>query len=211
MYTDYMSPAPNYAHQVAVMVSKHYWRGSDGLLKYQKKPFEVKLNTLAKSKRDHMVMYGLRDHCSDLYYAEVSFGDELPTLEGFLGRAWREKSDYPFCGLPELLMLPENVSDIFPSAASTIEAESVRLALVTSGYQSGAPVLAKRIQLSIFPAMSSVLGRKGTLADIEKALRFGMDSNAKERLRGLPRTKLETWQTRVGEIRFPSPGFGRIP
>jgi hypothetical protein len=208
MFNEYRSSYPNHVHQVAVTPSKHYYLGQDGLLRYQQKPFEIKLETLARSKKRHMVMYALRDHYTDLYYAEVSFGVELSSLEGFLGRAWHKKPGYPFCGLPEILMLPKNVINAFPGIVQAVKAEDVHLIPATSGYQSGVPTMTRKIETSLLFAKNSALGKTGTLDDVDDAVRLGMRYNAREKLRMTSKTKLDLWQQHVDKIRLPSSGFG---
>lgn len=137
MITSYKSLYPNHAHQLSFSVSKHYYAGKDGLLKYQIKPMEVTPAKLAASSRRHMLVYCLRDHCSGVFYAEIAFRPDLPSMHEFLSRAWSPKSDYPFHGVPALLMVPSTVEQVFPGLSRSVSQLGVGLVQVTSGFQSG--------------------------------------------------------------------------
>lgn len=136
----YRSNHPNHVHQLVASVSKHYYAGKDGLLKYQDKPFETSLAKLVGASRSHMVIYSLRDHYSKLFYAEVGFGPGMPSMRAFLARAWRPKPDQPdlpLCGVPELMLIPKTAQAAFPDVVTDIEHMGVGLVDVASGFQSG--------------------------------------------------------------------------
>lgn len=208
MLKSYASKYPNHVHQLAVVVSQHYYQGQDGLLKYQRKPFGIKLNTLNRAKHQHLVIYALRDHCSDLYYAEVFFGMQHPPLESFLGRAWREKTDFPLCGMPELLLIPKDVADYFHTVVPALEKEGVQCIHPTSGFQSGSPALVRKVERSLIVADLAIFNRTGNEADVAWAVRGEMMRNAQSLARTRSQSKLEMWLQHVSNIRFPSPGFG---
>ena len=209
MFMHYRSDYPNHVHQVGVTVSKHYYLGADGLLKYQQKPFEVKLNTLKQSPKRHLILLVVRDHTTGLFYGEAAIGPDLPSLESFLGRAWREKADFPFCGIPELLMLPKTVTQAFPGIESTMIAEGIRVIEPTSGYQSGALVSLRYLERDLCVAHIPSLGFRGTREDINRACRLAMSRNAKTELRGTKVSKLNVWLSQVPELRLPSDLLGK--
>lgn len=199
----YRTENANDVHQLGVSVSRHFYAGKDGLLKYQKKPFEVTLANYRDAPRQHLMLYSLRDHFSGLYYLELALTPDLPDLIGFLGRAWRPKPDLVLHGLPEMLMLPETVAKVFPDAAEVIERQGVRVIPATSGFQSGA--------ISVVKDAKSYLGWV-TGESIEKVLReqasFIYKVNAKRKGRSSKETKANLWLGHVPEIRLPSGDFG---
>jgi hypothetical protein len=108
-----------------------------GRLKYQHKPMEVHLENVKVSDRIHLVHYIVRDHCSGLFYAEMATSRNLLSIEQFLSRAWGKKSDYVFCGIPDLLTVPKTVEVVFPTAKSSVASLGVQFVEVTSGFQGG--------------------------------------------------------------------------
>jgi hypothetical protein len=194
----YRSNHPNHAHQLVASVSKHYYAGKDGLLKYQVKPMETSLTKLSSASKKHMVIYSLRDHFSAVFYAEIGFGPELPPLHAFLTRAWGTKShmpEFPFHGVPELLTFPQTARVAFPEVVSAVETLGVSLVAVTSGFQGGV----------------------GDLNTIEKWLGYHVGKpleqavawlpnvcvfNAREKLRNTGRRKIDVWMERVPAVRM---------
>lgn len=198
MQQRYRSLHPNHVHQLAASVSKHYYAGTDGLLKYQAKPFETSLAKLADSDRGHMVIYSLRDHCSGLFYAEVGFGPKLPSMRAFLARAWRPKSHFielPLCGVPDLMMIPQTVIAAFPDVASDIERMGVDLLDVTSGFQSGIGDL-KTIEGSIGYYVGKPVDQVASFLPTLCGLR------AKDKLRNTGRPKIDVWREHVSVVRM---------
>jgi len=84
------------------------------------------------------VHYLIRDHFSGVFYAELYSSSALVPVEEFLFRAWSQKADYPFCGVPEYISIPKTVSDAFPAIDNLIDAYGIQTVDVTSGFQSGA-------------------------------------------------------------------------
>lgn len=133
----YRSEYPNQVHQLTVSASKHYFVTKDGRLKYQHKPMEVRLESVKDSDRTHLVHYIVRDHCSGLFFSEVTTSKSLFPIEQFLARAWGKKSDYVFCGIPDLLTVPKTVELVFPTVKASVARLGVRFVEVTSGFQGG--------------------------------------------------------------------------
>lgn len=98
---------------------------------------KVSLLELEASPRRHMVIYSLRDHFSSMFYAEVRFGPELPSIIEFLARAWSPKKSYPFHGLPEMLILPRTLIEAFPGLPEKVGELGIEIALATSGFEGG--------------------------------------------------------------------------
>lgn len=188
----YRTDYPNQVHLLAVSVSKHWWISKDGILKYQKKPFEVSLKSVDSSSKTHVVFFGLRDHCSGVLYCEVASADEVTPLADFLFRAWSPKADLSFRGMPELLGVPKTVQSAFPGVTSVLEPLGVSLADVTSGFQGGAGMTKPAEQWIAFdidkPFSAAVTRTKALPAIL-----------AKEKGRTGDRTKLEMWESGVPE------------
>lgn len=198
----YRSLGPNHVHQLMVAPSKHYYLGQDGLVKYQKKPFELSLEGLAQAKRQHMVMYVLRDHYSALQYAEVCFAPSFIALRTFLSRAWSDKSGTPLRGLPEILLTSRKVTDFFAQDIDAVASLGVRVLLATSGFQSGI-----KGALDVARHISPCIDRPPSHLSFWLA-RFN-EFDAQRTLERARRTKADIWQARVGVVRELPPGWGR--
>ncbi len=77
-------------------------------MKYQKKPFDVRIENLQSSQKTHIVHYVIRDHFSGLFYAELSDSDSLIPIHDFLYRAWQNKLFHPMVGIPDFMTIPKN-------------------------------------------------------------------------------------------------------
>jgi hypothetical protein len=201
MMESYRSNHPNHVHQLVVAVSKHYYASKQGELKYQQKPMEVPLTQVHAASRCNMIVFVLRDHCSGVFYSEIAFCRSVPHARAFLGRAWAQKSDYVFHGLPQLLTIPRTVQEAFPSLASDVQELGIGLVNVTSGFQSGIRDI-KTIERSMPIAINHPIARA------HEWLRDICISRAEDasRVRGL--SKIEIWQSRVPTIRLPPVGWG---
>lgn len=133
----YKSLHPNHVHQLTVSVSKHYWVTKEGVFKYQAKPLEVSLDRIDDSKKIHLIHYVIRDHTTGVVYAEAGLSNDLIPLSEFLFRAWSEKKDFAFCGIPELMTIPKTVEKAFPNLLKAIALLGIRFPQVTSGFQAG--------------------------------------------------------------------------
>jgi hypothetical protein len=177
-----------------VSVSKHYYAAKDGVLKYQKKAFEISLSSLATAPRNHMVTQVLRDHTSGLFYAEVHFGPTLPNVYSFLRNAWQEKSDYPLHGLPTLISIPASVDKCFPGLVESVEALEIGLVPVSSGFQGG---------IKDFSTIESWLSTSidGPASEANAAVRTTMQYNSRYKARTGVETKAELWQKGLPALR----------
>ncbi len=133
----YESDYPNQLHQLVVSVSKHITVTKDGRLRFQKKPIEVNLVNVARSDREHVAHYMIRDHFSGAFYGEVCHAATLIPIRDFLIRAWSSKPHYYFCGVPDYISVPKTVSLAFPSVMDIIDALGIKTVEVTSGFQGG--------------------------------------------------------------------------
>lgn len=200
MMRQYATEYSNQVHQLAVSVSRHYFATKDGRLKYQNKPIDVHLHNVSASERNHVVHYVLRDHFSGLFYSEIAFVGGLAPLEGFLHRAWSEKEDYLFCGLPDLLMVPRTVDGALPTIKERVLKLGVQLVEVTSGFQSGI-----RDIRTIEEDLKFVAGES-----IETAVRYARQIcrfQAERKSRNGREKKLELWAKYLAEIRIPPNGW----
>lgn len=137
MIKRYQSNYSNEVHQLIVSPSKHYYVTSSGTFKYQKKPFELKLENIEQSKKNHIIHYLLRDHFSGLFYWEICSSNAPILIHGFLFRAWSKKQYHPLYGVPDFITVPKNVQSYFPNLISFIERIGVTYIKVTSGFQGG--------------------------------------------------------------------------
>lgn len=133
----YRSLYPNHVHQLGVTVSKHYWVTNSGIIKHQQKPMTTKLSNIAKSNKNHLVHFTIRDHCSAVVYAEVAASKDMIGLPEFLFRAWSQKQNFAFCGIPELLMLPKTVDKAYPTIASAVSQLGIKIFEPKNGFQAG--------------------------------------------------------------------------
>lgn len=186
----YRTDYPNQVHLLAVSVSKHWWISKDGSLKYQKKPFDVSLKSVASSSKTHVLFFGLRDHCSGLLYCETASSDDVTTLAEFLFRAWSPKLDLSFRGMPESLGIPKTVEAAFPEIKAVIEPLGVSFCYVTSGFQGGAGMTKPAEQWITWELDKPFSYAVARVKQLPAVL-------AKEKGRTGDRTKLEMWESGV--------------
>jgi hypothetical protein len=137
MIKRYQSNYSNEVHQLIVSPSKHYYVTNSGIFKYQKKPFEIKLENIEQAKKIHTIHYLLRDHFSGLFYWEICSSNALIPIYAFLFRAWIKKQCHPLYGIPDFMTVPKNVQSYFPGLLGFIEKIGVTYIKVTSGFQGG--------------------------------------------------------------------------
>lgn len=106
MINHYSSPYPNYIHQLFITPSKHLYVLKDKPMKWQSKALEVKLDGVEDAEREHLIHYVLADHTSAAFYAEVGTSKTLVSPTEFLMRAWSQKPDFFFHGIPENVIVP---------------------------------------------------------------------------------------------------------
>lgn len=137
MIKRYQSNYSNEVHQLIVSPSKHFYVTGSGELKYQKKPFELKLSNIAQEKKTHTIHYLLRDHFSRLFYWEICSSDTPLPIHDFLFRAWSKKTEHPLYGLPDYMTIPKNVQSYYTGLLDFVEAIGISYLKVTSGFQGG--------------------------------------------------------------------------
>ena len=137
MLNHYRSPYPNYIHQLFITPSKHLYVLKDKRLKWQSKALEVKLDGIEDVEREHLVHYVLADHTSAAFYAEVGTSKTLVNPADFLTRAWSQKPDFFFQGIPENLVVPTAVSKKYPEVSDWLKQLDVRIVPPASGFYAG--------------------------------------------------------------------------
>lgn len=193
----YKSLYPNHAHQLTLSVSKHYWVTKTGVVKYQSKPFEIDLEKLDSSSKIHLVHYLLRDHCTGVVYTEVCTSDNLTLLIDFLFRAWSKKENFAFCGIPELLTIPNTIENKFPGIRKKVFELGVEQPKVTSGFQSGVRDIRTIEQIMPFYIDKIYSEIKNELNELHISLSTKMARNGRE-------TKIEMWLNNVKDLMVPS-------
>lgn len=140
-YRRYITEYSNQLHQLLISVSKHYYFGSDGYLKYQHKPMEVNLKSAVKSRREHLLYYVLRDHYSGTFALRIATTKRPCPLADFLYEAWHEGEgeDQWIWGMPEMLYVPKTIptDGLFP----VLEQLGVQPLHPPSGFASGVRIL----------------------------------------------------------------------
>lgn len=205
----YVSAHRNEVHQLLVSLSRNYYVGSDGNLKIQKKPFEFSFDTMARSNKKLLVSYLLRDHYSGVYYAEAMTHDRLLNLGGFLFRAWAQKEELDFCGVPEALMVPHLVMDKWPAVLDLPKDYGITALKPRSGFEAGM-IDMKNWQRDFFESsFSGYTSESGIVLDYqfeslqakqrEVCLRAAQRNIDPER-----RTKLDKWRASDAELRVPT-------
>ena len=137
MYRRYKTDYPNQVHQLLVTVSKHFHIGAKGQLRHQFKTMDVNLTNLDKTGREHIVYYLLRDHFSGVFYGEIISSKNLISINDFLLRAWLQKPDLIFCGVPENLMITKIVETNFPEISDILDELNIPKIHPPSGFASG--------------------------------------------------------------------------
>jgi hypothetical protein len=74
---------------------------------------------------------------SGVFYGEVCSSLKLMPVEEFLNRAWSQKGEYIFCGIPGHLSIPKTVAETFPDIHDFIRRFGIETLEVTSGFQGG--------------------------------------------------------------------------
>lgn len=99
----------NESHQLLVSVSKHLYVLKSGDVTYQKKAMDVNLKNYRRTGREHILHYIIRDEASRMMYVELHGGNSPAPIMDFLCRAWREKYNFYFEGLPRFLSVPDTI------------------------------------------------------------------------------------------------------
>ena len=97
----------------------------------------MKLDGIEDVEREHLVHYVLADHTSAAFYAEVGTSKTLVNPADFLTRAWSQKPDFFFQGIPENLVVPTAVSKKYPEVSDWLKQLDVRIVPPASGFYAG--------------------------------------------------------------------------
>lgn len=102
----------NQLHQLMVSVSKHFYFGSDGYVKYQEKLMDVNIKNCHKSRKEHLVYYILRDHFSGSFTFQIATTKKLIPLADFLYYAWSEDvgEEKFLWGMPDFIFIPQMIT-----------------------------------------------------------------------------------------------------
>ncbi len=201
MFHSYRSEYANQLHQLLVTPSRHITITKDGRLSFQKKALDVNLARLAKSTKQHVVHYIIRDHYSGVFYAELISGSKLIPVQEFLLRAWSEKEKYPFCGAPEYISIPKSVERVFPVIRRLIERAGIQITEVTSGFQGGVGDV--RTWESYIRQYCSIREELGFVKAWTPDVTCGLSAylNCRHPYR---EAKINKWSSTVKELRVPS-------
>lgn len=193
----YSSPHANYLHQLGVSVSKHFWISKQGILSFQHKKMDVNLDNMSKSSKNHVVHFVIRDHFSGVLYSETVSSAGNISLELFLYRAWTEKEDFAFCGVPDILVIPNTVQRKFPLIKEKLSSLEVQLPDAKSGFQTSV----RDIQ-SIESYMKRYIGTsfETNFQDLNKA--YIQISNFLSRDQH-KQPKIDIWSENIESLKFP--------
>lgn len=112
MQRSLISDYSNHLHQLLVSVSKHFYFGKDGDLKYQQKAMDIDFKNKDKSSREHLVYYVLRDHYSGTFALRMATTKRLLPLADFLHYAWSEGAEEKkfIHGMPDAMFVPKTIA-----------------------------------------------------------------------------------------------------
>lgn len=125
----------NESHQLLVSVSKHLYVLKSGAVTYQKKAMEANLKNYRRTGREHIIHYIVRDEASGMMYAELHSGHAPAPVMDFLCRAWREKYNFYFEGMPKELCVPETVYT--EELGRALQGLGIRAMKPESGFRAG--------------------------------------------------------------------------
>jgi len=162
---------------------------------------EVPLAQTHTAARCNMIIFVLSDHCTGAFYSEIAFFPLLPDARAFLGRAWSQKRDYAFQGLPKLLTIPRTVQEAFPLLADAVQELGISPINVTSGFQSGIRAVGT-IERSMPIAINH------SVAQAHEWLRRICISGAEDVSRVRGKSKIELWRSGIPDMRLPPEGWG---
>jgi hypothetical protein len=129
----YKTNYSNEVHQLLITASRHLYVLKDGRLKRQKKPIEPRPQSIEDNAKVQVIHFIVRDHYSQAMYAEIHLWFDKISPQNFLWKAWSKKSELPFCGMPEVLILPSS----FGHLAYTLEAMGITTLRPTGGFMAG--------------------------------------------------------------------------
>ncbi|MFD2369048.1 hypothetical protein ACFSO0_03505 [Brevibacillus sp. GCM10020057] len=176
MHRRLVSDYSNQLHQLLVSVSRHYYFGKDGYLRYQNKPLDVDLKNALKSRKEHLIYYILRDHYSGTFAFRMATTRRPLSLADFLYYAWSgEKQEEKFIyGLPDALFVPKTVTTDGLFAA--LESLDIMPLHPPSGFASGVRIF----------------------RDIEQLLSYYLSETVDHTLEGVDKLRLKVCQYLIG-------------
>ncbi len=196
----YETSYSNEVHQLLITPSRHLYVLKDGRVKFQKRMIEGGLQESDKNSKDQIIHYILRDHFSLAMYAEIHTRAERVSIEQFLWNAWSKKNEYPFCGLPDFLILPKAIS----SAAIDDFIHSLHIDVIrpTGGFMAGVRIFGKWDQVLNFVYSNSFDPLRSFQELQSKVLEtiqiyFESDPGLTERI--------NVWQSNLRNLRLPPP------
>jgi len=189
----------NELHQLLVSVSKHFYFGSDGNVRYQEKPMDVNIKNCYKSRKEHLVYYILRDHFSGTFTFQIATTKRLVPLADFLHYAWSEDvgEEKFIWGMPDSIFIPQMITmDGLFSGLNNIHVNPLH---PPSGFASGIRII----------------------RDIEDSLSFFMNRTVDHRLEGMSKLRFEVYDYLINssyrdnifvkwQTNLPSKGHPRI-
>lgn len=196
MIVRYQTDFSNQVHQLVVCASKHYYLNKDNSLIYQKKPMEIDLKKVENSKVKNMIIFSIRDHYSGVFYCEVKFGPEKHSLVDFLFRAWSEKDWYPFCGIPESIVVSKTVDSFYPNLRRKLEQLNINYIDASSGFQNGVR--------DIRTIEEYLKGYRAMQKTIDDETKWICKIFSEEKSRNNNKSKIEIWNHGKKEIYIPS-------
>jgi hypothetical protein len=129
----YKTNYSNEVHQLLITPSRHLHVLRDGRLKYQRKPIESRPHRIEDSPKARVIHFIVRDRYSKAMYAEIHLWSEKMSPQSFLWKAWSKKSEFPFCGMPEVLILPSP----FDHMAYALRTMGITTIRPTGGFMAG--------------------------------------------------------------------------
>ena len=141
LYISYCTDYPNQVHQLIVSVSKRVYVLKNRELKFQKKPVDINLDNFQKAERNLLIHYIIRDHFSNAFYGEIHEKEAPEDVRNFLYRAWSQKEDYPFCGIPDSMIVTKTVQRFAPEIVDLLSRLNVKIIDSTSGFQAGIRII----------------------------------------------------------------------
>jgi tetratricopeptide (TPR) repeat protein len=193
-----------------VSVSKHLYILKDRRLKYQKKKMDYDLRNFKKSDRELVVHYLITDHLSGVFYAEIHSSKKMIPVEEFLYRAWSEKENFEFCGLPTILSVPKTLENEKLLNLDLIYALDIEPINPRSGFMGGVKHLntwEKRV-LEFEWFFNYENNRSLTFEELQESnLKICIDESQNELREDFAQhgTKIEQWMQSIKKLILPPP------
>jgi len=137
LYHSYKSDYPNQVHQLNFFISQNYYLLKNGEIKFQVKKFDVNWSNYQLSGKHHLVVFLVRDHFSNCFYAEIYPINEVPHIMVFLFNAWKQKKQFEFCGIPKNLIVGRHIFEKFPEIVNFQKNTGINIELAKNGFATG--------------------------------------------------------------------------